>query len=31
MEIPVMAAGIRALENARWEYEGAMQAREMIG
>ncbi len=28
---PVMAAGIRALENQRWEFEGARQTREMIG
>jgi hypothetical protein len=29
--MPVMAAGMRALDNLRWEFEGARQAKEMIG
>lgn len=30
-EIPVMAAGLRALDNARWEFQGALEVREMMG
>lgn len=26
-----MAAGLRGLENARWEFEGAREVREMMG
>jgi hypothetical protein len=31
MDLPVMAAGVRALDNLRWEYQGALEARQMIG
>jgi hypothetical protein len=27
----VMAAGLRALDVARWEFQGALEVREMIG
>jgi hypothetical protein len=30
-ELPVMAAGIRALDNARWEFQGASETRQMLG
>jgi hypothetical protein len=30
-ELPVMAAGIKALDNARWEFQGASEMRQMLG
>jgi predicted nuclease with TOPRIM domain len=30
-DLPVMAAGLRALDVARWEFQGALEVREMIG
>jgi hypothetical protein len=26
-----MAAGLRGLENARWEFQGAVETRQMLG
>lgn len=30
-DIPVMAAGLRALENARWEFEAQRDVQAMVG